>query len=274
MSVREDAQRTVGLIGLGLVGRAIAARLQAAGFEVLGYDKSPQAMQGFEGKATVEAKSAKRIVLAVFDTPDVAQIAAEATPDLFIDCTAGDPRGIEALARELAAKGVRYVEAPLSGSSEAIRRGEATMFMGGDVSGCEDILAAISSRQHRLGAPGMAARAKLATNLVLGLNRAALAEGMAFAESLGIARAQFLELVRGSPAASTAALAKGEQMVARNFSPESRIRQHLKDVRRMLEYTAFALPLTEAHEKLLAAAVAAGDGDLDNAALIRRWSTS
>ena len=164
MSVREDAQRTVGLIGLGLVGRAIAARLQAAGFEVLGYDKSPQAMQGFEGKATVEAKSAKRIVLAVFDTPDVAQIAAEATPDLFIDCTAGDPRGIEALARELAAKGVRYVEAPLSGSSEAIRRGEATMFMGGDVSGCEDILAAISKRRHAVGAVGMASRAKLATS--------------------------------------------------------------------------------------------------------------
>jgi len=269
-----SAERSVGVIGLGLLGRAIAARLQAAGFEVLGYDKSPQAMLGFEGKATVEAKRAKRIVLAVFDTPDVVQIAAEATPDLFIDCTAGDPKGIEALARDLAAKGVRYIEAPLSGSSEAIRRGEASMFIGGDSSGCEDILSAISSRRYMLGVAGMAARAKLATNLVLGLNRAALAEGMAFAESLGISRALFLDLVRGSPAASAAALAKGEKMVSGNFTPDSRIRQHLKDVRRMREYTPFALPLTEAHEKLLAAAVAAGDGELDNAALIRRWGSS
>lgn len=274
MSVEQDARRAVGVIGLGLVGRAIAARLQAAGFEVLGYDKSPQAMQRFEGKATVEAKCAKRIVLAVFDTPDVVQIAAEAAPDLFIDCTAGDPKGIEALARDLAAKGVRYVEASLSGSSEAIRRGEATMFTGGDASGCEDILAAISSRRHGLGAPGMAARAKLATNLVLGLNRAALAEGMAFAEVLGIERRQFLDLYRDSPAASVAAIAKGEKMVSGDYAPESRIRQHLKDVRRMLDYTTLALPLTQAHEKLLAAAVAAGDGELDNAALIRRWRST
>ena len=269
-----NPERTVGLIGLGLVGRAIAARLQAAGFKVLGYDKSPQAMEGFEGKATVEAKRSKRIVLAVFDTPDVEQIAAEVTPDLFIDCTAGDPKGVEALARGLTAKGVRYVEAPLSGSSEAIRRGEATMFVGGDASACEDILSAISKRRHPVGAVGMASRAKLATNLVLGLNRAALAEGMAFAEALGIDRRQFLEFYRESPAASAAAVGKGEKMVSGDYTPESRIRQHLKDVRRMREYAPFALPLTQAHEKLLATAVAAGDGELDNAAIIRRWMTA
>lgn len=80
-----------------------------------------------------------------------------------------------------------------------------------------------------------------ATNLVLGLNRAALA--------------------------------KGEKMVAGDYAPESRIRQHLKDVRHMREYAPFMLPLTEAHEKLLAEAVAAGDGERDNAAIIRRWKT-
>ena len=61
-------------------------------------------------------------------------------------------------------------------------------------------------------------------------------------------------------------------MVSGDFAPESRIRQHLKDVRSMLANSQLALPLTQAHEKLLAEAVAAGDGELDNAAIIRRWS--
>ena len=268
----------VGVIGLGLVGRAIAARLGAAGFALVGYDVDPKALAAFGGEkaaspAAVAAK-ARRIVLAVYDTPDVERVAGEAKPALFIDCTTGDPLRIEALAKKLAAEGVGYVEAPLSGSSQAIARGEAAMFVGGDASGCEDILAAIATQRIRVGAVGMAARAKLATNLVLGLNRAALAEGMAFAETLGIGRAAFLAIVSKSPAASHAALAKGQKMSVADWAPESRIRQHLKDVGHMLALARDAdlkLPLTETHSKLLEEAVAAGDGDLDNAAIIRRW---
>ena len=269
-----NEERTVGVVGLGLVGRAIASRLMAAGFTVLGYDKSRQAMDAFEGKSTAEAKREKRIVLAVFETSDVEQVVAESSAEIYVDCTTGDPQRVEALARDLAAKGVRYVEAPLSGSSEAIRRGEASMFVGGDASGCDDLLAAISARRHAVGPVGMAARAKLATNLVLGLNRAALAEGMAFAETIGIDRRQFLDLYRASPAASAAAVAKGEKMVAGDYAPESRIRQHLKDVQHIRKYARMPLPLTEVHQKLLEDAVAAGDGDLDNAAIIRRWRTT
>lgn len=268
----------VGIVGLGLVGRAIAARLSAAGFGLVGYDVDPAALASFNGAKAdcpaAVAAQARRIVLAVYDTPDVESVAAQARPDLFIDCTTGDPLRIEALARKLAALGIGYVEAPLSGSSQAIARGEATMFVGGDASGCGDILTAIAPQRHDVGAVGMAARAKLATNLVLGLNRAALAEAMAFAETLGIPRAAFLAIVSKSPAASSAALAKGRKMSVADWAPESRIRQHLKDVSHMLALagkTNFRLPLTETHARLLAEAVAAGDGDLDNAAIIRRW---
>ena len=271
----------VGIVGLGLVGSAIAARLQAAGFALVGYDADPKALTAFSGEKAASAKAvaekARRVVLAVYDTPDVERIAAQANPDLFIDCTTGDPVRIEALAKKLAAKGIAYVEAPLSGSSQAIARGEAAMFVGGDASDCEDILAAIATQRHAVGPVGMAARAKLATNLVLGLNRAALAEGMAFAERLGIGRAAFLAIVSNSPAASHAAVAKGQKMAAMDWAPESRIRQHLKDVGHMLELAReakFRLPLTEAHSVLLAEAVADGDGELDNAAIIRRWEKS
>ncbi len=275
------ADRAVGIVGLGLVGRAIAARLSGAGFETVGYDIDPAALASFGGRKAdspeAVAAQARRIVLAVYDTPDVEAVAARARPDLFIDCTTGDPVRIEALAKRLAEKGVGYVEAPLSGSSQSIERGEAAMFVGGDASGCEDILSAISTQRHAVGAVGMGARAKLATNLVLGLNRAALAEGMAFAERLGIGRTAFLALVSNSPAKSHAALAKGPKMAALDWAPESRIRQHLKDVGHMLALARekdLRMPLTEAHSVLLAEAVADGDGDLDNAAIIRRWEKS
>jgi len=264
-------QDFVGVVGLGLLGRAIAARLTSAGFAVVGYDRSAEALRSFEGRASDDALHASRIVLAVFDSADAEQVVAASSAGLYLDCTTGDPVRVEALAAGLAKKGIRYVEAPLSGSSDAVRRGEALMLVGGDPAGCEDLLAAISTNRVTVGAAGKAARAKLATNLVLGLNRAALAEGMVFAEALGIPRQQFLEIVRVSPAASTAALAKGEKMVSGDYRPDSRIRQHLKDVRTILSASPLELPLTRVHEGLLQDAVSNGDGELDNAAIIRRW---
>ena len=265
-------ERVVGLIGLGLLGSAIAARLAEAGFDVIGYDRSAEAMRRFAGRSGDAARQAKRIVLAVFDTPDVEEAVRDSHARLYIDCTTGDPLRIEALAARLASEGIGYVEAPIAGGSESARRGEATMLVGGDTAGCEDLLSAISLRRVHVGRVGMAARAKLATNLVLGLSRAALAEGMAFAGSQGIGRAQFLEIVGQTPAAAPSALRKGARMVSGDYSPESRIRQHLKDVQHIRRYARTALPLTVAHEKLLADAVADGDGDLDNAAIIRQYT--
>lgn len=265
-------EEPVGVIGLGLLGSAIAARLAEGGFDVIGYDRSAEAMKRFAGRTGEQARQASRVVLAVFDTNDVEEVVRQSSARLFVDCTTGDPVKMEALGARLAQQGIGYVEAPIAGGSEAARRGEATMLVGGDASGCEDLLAAIAKRRVHVGRVGMAARAKLATNLVLGLSRAALAEGMAFAEAQGIGRAQFLEIISQTPATAPSALRKGQRMVARDYAPESRIRQHLKDVQHMKELAGvLPLPLSDAHRALLEAAVSAGDGDLDNAALIRRW---
>lgn len=266
-----SSSKTVGVIGLGLLGTALAGRLMDAGFDVVGYDRSPEAMRRFPGRTGEEAKQAPRIVMVVFDTNDVEEVIASSSAKLYIDCTTGDPVRMAALGERLAKQGIGYVEAPIAGGSESARRGEATMLVGGDASGCEDLLAAMAKKRVHVGKVGMAAKAKLATNLVLGLSRAALAEGMAFAESQGIPRKQFLELIGETPAAAPSALRKGVRMVAEDWTPESRIRQHLKDVHHMQELSPLALPLTAAHEKLLSDAVADGDGELDNAALIRRY---
>ena len=117
---------------------------------------------------------------------------------------------------------------------------------------------------------------KLVTNLVLGLNRAALAEGLAFAESLGLDASRALTVLGESMAYSRVMDTKGAKMVQGNFTPQAKLSQHLKDVRLILEAAGGAgaeLPLSQAHRLLLEAAEAAGLGELDNSAIIRAIKT-
>lgn len=281
----------IGLIGLGLVGRALGARLRDAGHPVLGLDRDAAAQAAWAAHggalaADLPSMGARcaAVVLAVYDTAGVLQVVEGdggllqgGTPGLLIDCSTGDPDTLEALAARLAGRGSALIEAPLSGSSQQIADGQATMLLGGTAEAlarAAPLLDVLATRRVHVGGPGMGARAKLATNLVLGLNRAVLAEGLVFAERLGIAPQAFLDLVLATPARSEAAVAKGARMVTGDFSPQSRIRQHLKDLDLMQATAAQAgirrLPLTELHAALLRAAVAAGDGELDNAAIVRQ----
>lgn len=281
----------IGIVGLGLVGRALGARLNAAGLAALGYDREGAARQAWDAHGWALADSPAAIgarcgvvLLAVFDTANVLAVIEGpggllegAAIRAIVDCSTGDPERLQALGERLAARGIDFIEAPLSGSSEQIAAGAATMLLGAQADALDRhaaLLAAIAAQRLHVGGAGMGARAKLATNLVLGLNRAALAEGMVFAEALGIAPERFMQLVLATPARSDAALAKGAIMVGGVFGvPQSRIRQHLKDLELMLAQAASAgqrLPLTETHTALLRAAVAAGDGELDNAAVIRQ----
>jgi 3-hydroxyisobutyrate dehydrogenase-like beta-hydroxyacid dehydrogenase len=291
--VSSDTAHTVsavGIIGLGLVGSAIAQRLRGAGYTCVGFDIAVQACERFAaagGKVATSARDvgqkAPVLITAVFDTNDVLKViegpngALEGgTPRVVIDCSTGDPELLTWFADRLRTRGIGFIEAPLSGSSAQIAAGEATMLLGGDaaaIAAHAALLDAIAPRRLHAGGTGMGARAKLATNLVLGLNRAAFAEGLVFAEKLGIAPEKFLELVLASPARSDAAAVKGPLMASGDFAPQSRIRQHLKDVDLMLEHARRAhqrLPLSEAHAELMRAAIEAGDGDLDNAAIVRQ----
>ena len=111
-----------------------------------------------------------------------------------------------------------------------------------------------------------------ATNLILGLNRAALAEGLVFAERLGLDLSVFLEVLKNSPAYSVAVDTKGERMRTGEFTPESRVHQHKKDVELILacaEAIGQGLPLSRIHHALLTEALEAGEGELDNAVIIQ-----
>lgn len=282
-------KQAVGLVGLGLVGQALAARLRAAGLRAVGYDLRPEANDAFRaaGGETVTSLAqlgaqVETVLLAVFDTRGVLDVVEGGQGLLsgasrvrrIVDCSTGSPEELAALSQRLRARGIDFIESPLSGSSQQIAAGEAVALVGAEQDAwrsAQPLLSRLAAQCVHVGAPGMGAKAKLATNLVLGLNRAVFAEGLAFAESLGIPPERFLALVLATPARSDAAQVKGPLMVAGAFEPRSRIRQHQKDVALMLEAAragGLDLPFSRVHAALLAEAVAQGRGDLDNAAIV------
>ena len=278
------ATEPVGIIGMGLMGSAIGERLRAAGFSLVVYDVETSRVREFLGDQTDPSdltdvfRQCPRVLLCLPDDSVVRSVLPAVQPrTLFIDTSTGAPSGAVESARLAGERGARYVDATISGSSEQVRRDEVLVMAGGaaaDVAECADLFAAFAARVVHTGAVGTGAAMKLVTNLVLGLNRAALAEGLMFAETQGISRAQALEVLLGSAAHSKIMETKGPKMVSGDFTPVARLSQHLKDVRLILEAAGETpLPLSEAHRVILETAEAAGHGALDNSALILAWNT-
>jgi 3-hydroxyisobutyrate dehydrogenase-like beta-hydroxyacid dehydrogenase len=280
---------TVGLVGLGLLGTALAERFLRSGFSVLGFDLAANrcaVLAGLGGRPASSAEAVAggcdRLVLSLPDTPAVEAVLGGLAPRLrkgqvIVDTTTGDPHRTALLGAELARQGVFYLDATVLGSSELVRGGEAVVMVGGDVtvSGeCRDLFAAFAREWFHVGPCGSGARMKLAVNLVLGLNRAALAEGLAFARACGMDLAQTLRVLRAGAAYSRVMDAKGEKMITGDFRPQARLSQHLKDVRLILaeaERAGARAPLSTLHAELLGQVVAAGKGEEDNSAVIRAF---
>jgi len=198
---------------------------------------------------------------------------------IVVDSTTGDPDEMSGFAKNLAPRGVGYLDATVGGSSKQVRAGEAIAIVGGDadaLEACRPMFAAFAARTFYVGAAGSGARMKLVLNLVLGLNRAVLAEGLSFAKSSGIDAALALEILKAGPAYSKAMDVKGQKMLAEDFTAEARLSQHLKDVRLILDQArqqGKPLPLSELHRTLLEKAEAAGFGAADNSAIIKAFDS-
>jgi 3-hydroxyisobutyrate dehydrogenase-like beta-hydroxyacid dehydrogenase len=190
---------------------------------------------------------------------------------ILIDTTTGAPEQSAEMSTQLASLGLKYLDAPISGSSEQTRRGEATVMVGGEreaFEACNDLWPMLGANTYHVGASGSAAKMKLISNLVLGLNRAALAEALVFAQGIGVDPASALEVLRGSMAYSRAMDVKGQKMLDEDFTVQARLSQHLKDVRLILA-SGVTLPLSETHRQLLEQAEAMGLGEADNCAIIK-----
>ena len=273
--------KPVGIIGLGLLGSAFAERLLECQYDVIGFDLDSSRCRG--AKSTSDVIRQCELILLSLPTSDiVAKVLTEVRADLrasqlIVDTTTGEPQQMRELSQDLSKLGVSYLDASVAGSSELARRGEVVLLVGGDEGAfnrCSSLFEHIARRAFHAGESGAGAKLKLVHNLLLGLNRAVLAEGLCFAEKLELNALDVLDVLKQTVAYSRVMDLKGEKMATREFSPQATLSQHLKDVRLMLaegEQNGSRLPLTELHRRLLEELEQDGFGRLDNSAILKAF---
>ena len=282
----DTEEKTIAVIGLGLMGAALAGRLLEQGYATTVWNRTRQKAEPLlaQGAAWSDhpLRTCRRALISLYDTPAVEQVLEQMGDDLrpgqiLLDTTTGEPARSAALGAKLARRGIHYFDTPISGSSEQTRRGQVTVLVGGDEQlwhDCRDLLACLAEKVFYVGPCGSAAKMKLVSNLVLGLNRAALAEELAFAEAIELDPKAAFEVLWTSPAYSRVMDAKGPKMLSGDFRPQARLSQHLKDLRLIVDLaraSGITLPLSETHRQLLEQCERAGYGDADNSAIIRAF---
>ncbi len=285
----------IGIIGLGLVGSAICKRFHEKDFQVVGYDISPEAANQTKRFGVKISRSAEEVGLladiVILSLPDSTQVdlvvegpkgllKTIAKNSLIIDTTTTDPQASAELAKRLKKRCIRFVDASIIGSSKEIENGSAVILCGGskeDIAESKKLSSVFSKQVFHMGQNGKGAETKLVANLVLGLNRLALAEGLNLGAKIGINSKLLLEVLQSGAAYSRVMDHKGKRMIDAEFNPpQARLAQHHKDVKLILKLAKqndTPTPLTTTHEKILNQALIAGLGDLDNSAVIQVLST-
>ncbi|MCA9043655.1 MAG: NAD(P)-dependent oxidoreductase [Planctomycetaceae bacterium] len=269
----------VGLIGVGLLGSAIAQRLTNAGKQVTVFDLDRSRLTRFDAASSAAevVEKCDTVILSLPDSNAVAKVIDEIRSALraesvVIDTTTGDP-----LRTADIAQGLRYVDATIAGSSAQAATGEVIAMAGGagdDFAIARPILEHFCKQIFHLGPVGAGARMKLVVNLVIGLNRAVLAEALGLASHCGMNLETTLEVLRSCPAYSAVMDTKGHKMIEGDFTPQARLSQHLKDVKlinQLAVATQADTPLSQLHQSLLSELEQAGFGEEDNSAIFRAF---
>lgn len=284
----------IGFIGLGLMGGGMVRNLLSDGFEVIGYDADPSKIPPFIAAGGQEIKKPEEIagqvdiVMLSLPNSDVVEDVVRNTLKLFdghaeglilIDTTTADPIKSEALASQLREKGIEMLDATISGTSTMCAKRDITFMVGGKENifhECKAIFGHLGKEVFYLGKNGSGATMKLIVNLVLGLNRMVLAEGLSLAKKAGMDLYRLLEVLKKSAAYSKAMDMKGLKMIESDFlPPEGTLSSHRKDVQLMLEMGKRLdqpLFLSSLHAQALASQVAKGRGNWDISALICFYS--
>ncbi|MCP5557817.1 MAG: NAD(P)-dependent oxidoreductase [Verrucomicrobiaceae bacterium] len=264
------ASPSIGIIGMGLMGSSVMQMTSAD----RGWDIDQTRCVNASTAADVFANS-HIIFLCLPNSQIVRSVmnSARLRPgQIIIDTSTGAPDEVAALAAEIAGRDAHSLDATISGSSAQLLQQDVLVMVGGDETvfeQCRWLFEKFASDVVHVGPSGSGAKLKLVTNLVLGINRAALAEGLALAQQLDLDLNQTLDVMRRSMAYSRIMDTKGSKMIAQDFTPQAKLAQHLKDVNLMLAAGDLPLPMTEAHRALLERAIALGFGDEDNSAIFK-----
>ncbi len=279
----------VGIVGLGLMGQAFTHHLLQAGFAVQGFDVDPKRMDEFAGRGGVRVASPAaaardvRWILTSLPTSEIVRHVAlghegiadgAAAGAILADASTSRPEDSERLGAELAGRGIRFLDAAVSGTSAMNWKKDLVIVAGGapeDFEACRPYFRAISRAAYRTGPVGSGSMTKLIINLILGGNRLALAEGLVLGMKAGMDGESLLAVLQDAACASKTMADKGPKMLHGEYGPEGLVRIGLKDSYLMLEQgRRFGAPLlmTGLWSQVLQAADAAGLAERDTVAFI------
>jgi 3-hydroxyisobutyrate dehydrogenase-like beta-hydroxyacid dehydrogenase len=280
---------TIGLVGLGLLGGAVAQRLRQAGHAVVGYDVVPACVERLvrlggtpAGSAAAVARGSDAVATLLPSLPVVEAailggdgIVAAARPGLTIlQMSTISPALTERLAREAAARGLAFLDCPISGTSGMVASGQGAFYVGGERAAYErwrPVLESVLPSALHVGAAGHAMLLKLVANLLVALNSAAAAEALALAGRGGLDPGMVLDVLRAGAATSRMLDVRGPMMVRGEFPAQMKLDLFMKDLHLIQEAggaVGARLPLTDVAEQLYAAAQGAGHGAEDLAVVI------
>ncbi|MFD0714778.1 NAD(P)-dependent oxidoreductase [Paenibacillus sp. GCM10027626] len=278
----------IGFIGLGTMGEPMAANLLRKGFEVTVYNRTPSKADALVQLGAViapsvaeVARSANFIITMISNDQAIREIyygdegllEALSAGAIIADSSTISPDLARQLAIDAADKSAYFLDAPVTGSKPAAESGTLVFMVGGDSDVLKQVeapLLAMGRKIIHMGPNGSGATAKLAHNTIVGINTAALIEGLSIASSGGIDAAAFLELVNSGGAASKMAELKAPKLLERDFSVQFSLELMLKDLRlssHLSDQLGTPAPLLGAAKSLFQAADAKGFGPLDLSAL-------
>ncbi|KUL51210.1 2-hydroxy-3-oxopropionate reductase [Streptomyces sp. NRRL F-4489] len=281
---------TIAFLGLGIMGSPMAVNLAKAGHTVRGWNRSPGkagalvAAGGTEARSVAEAVADADVVITM--VPASPQVEALAygpegileharSGALLIDMSSITPQTSIDLAKKAAAKGIRVLDAPVSGGEAGAVEGVLSIMVGGeraDFDAARPVLEAVGSTVVHCGPHGSGQTVKAANQLIVAVNIQACAEAVVFLEKSGVDLAAALDVLNGGLAGSTVLTRKKDNFLQRSYDPGFKLELHHKDmgiVTDAARTVGAPLPVGAAAAQLIASAVARGDGALDHSALLR-----
>ena len=279
----------IGFIGLGIMGKPMARNLLKAGYSLVVYDvaSAPVAELTAAGAEAGESSSdtARRVEMVITmlpDGPDVEKavlgpggVLEGARPgSMVVDMSSISPTVSQKVAAACSEKGVEFLDAPVSGGEPKAVDGTLAIMVGGKSEVFEKalpVLQKMGSSVTLTGPAGAGNVTKLANQIMVACNIAAMGEALVLATRAGLDPEVVFNAVKGGLAGSTVLNAKAPMAIARNFKPGFRIRLHQKDLRNALlaaESMKVSLPITSLVQQMLMALMNEGKGDLDHSAIV------
>jgi 2-hydroxy-3-oxopropionate reductase len=279
----------IGFIGLGIMGKPMSRNLLKAGYSLVVYDIFPgpvaelTAAGAERGESCADTAARSDVIVTMLpDGPEVETaivgsggVLEGARPgSVVVDMSSISPLVSQKMAAACAAKGVEFVDAPVSGGEPKAVDGTLAIMVGGKPEVFEKvqpILQKMGSTVTLTGPVGAGNVTKLANQIMVACNIAAMGEALVLATRAGLDPEVVFNAVKGGLAGSTVLNAKAPMVISRNFKPGFRIKLHQKDLRNALlvaESMKVSLPLTSLVQQMIMALMNEGKGDLDHSAIV------